>query len=485
MKIKLIRILILLLMCAAPVQAMPTNMQKSLSGDIFVNGDYSLDCGTVQDSWQVTANNGSITIDGYYSTLWGAWGFVVPNGTNATLQATDEIVIKGESTICEGSEFVAKIYVHNARHITGRVLNGVDPVANATVRITGQSDNGQAIDVTTTTDAAGNYSFDIPDGDYTIVVVGYDSQVSVAVDGQDVEVTEFQQSANLVYYHYDLQGSTIAQTDTGGYVIFRANYFPYGDEHIVTNSNALDYHTGVAEGHLFSGKELDVSTNLSYFGARYYSNYHRRFTSIDPAGPDAMDPQTFNRYAYCLNNPYKYVDPDGEWAESALDIAFLAYDINQIRKEGFTVENSLALAGDALGLALPFATGIGAGIRVVGKADDVVDISRQTTVLGENMMERVIPYADKTGARTLPFGTTPEEWAKLTPKERWKLNDGALRKRINEGDNFKYIGQDVYRDPAVRRQFDLTGSELLRLNERGIPYETVSPSDVKQVLGRP
>ena len=31
----------------------------------------------------------------------------------------------------------------------------------------------------------------------------------------------------------------------------------------------------------------------------------------------------------------------------------------------------------------------------------------------------------------------------------------------------------------------LTRSELLRLNSRGIPYETVTPSEVMSVLGRP
>jgi len=91
------------------------------------------------------------------------------------------------------------------------------------------------------------------------------------------------------------------------------------------------------------------------------------------------------------------------------------------------------------------------------------------------MTQRVIPYAEKTGARTLPFGTTAEKWSKLTPKQRWKLNDGALRKRINEGDNFKYIGRDPGRNPAVRNKFDLTGSELLRLKDRSISYETVTP----------
>lgn len=111
--------------------------------------------------------------------------------------------------------------------------------------------------------------------------------------------------------------------------------------------------------------------------------------------------------------------------------------------------------------------------------------AKSTTVLGENMAKRTIPFAEATGARTLPFGTTAEEWAKMTPQQRWKLNDGALRTRINEGDNFRYIGQDPYRSPAQRTQFDLTRSELLRLQERNVPYETVSPSEVQSVLGRP
>lgn len=100
------------------------------------------------------------------------------------------------------------------------------------------------------------------------------------------------------------------------------------------------------------------------------------------------------------------------------------------------------------------------------------------------MSERVIPFADATNARRIPFGTTADEWANLTPQQRWRLKDGALRARINEGDSFRYIGIDPARPPAVRNQFDLTGSELLRLNDRGIPYETVSPQEVISTIGR-
>jgi len=109
----------------------------------------------------------------------------------------------------------------------------------------------------------------------------------------------------------------------------------------------------------------------------------------------------------------------------------------------------------------------------------------KTTVLGENMAQRVIPFAEQTGASTLGFGATADEWAAMTAQQRYKLNDGMLRARINEGDSFRYIGIDAGRKPAERAAFDLTGSELLRLQDRVIPYQTVSPSEVMSVLGRP
>jgi RHS repeat-associated protein len=77
-------------------------------------------------------------------------------------------------------------------------------------------------------------------------------------------------------------------------------------------------------------KERDIETALDYFGARYYASAQGRFTSVDPFEPilgrqgarDKDDaerqfasylgqPQNWNRYTYCLNNPLSLVDPDG------------------------------------------------------------------------------------------------------------------------------------------------------------------------------
>ena len=48
-----------------------------------------------------------------------------------------------------------------------------------------------------------------------------------------------------------------------------------------------------------------------YYGARYYSPGYRVFVQPDTMLPDPYNPQYLNRYAYCLNNPVKYVDPSG------------------------------------------------------------------------------------------------------------------------------------------------------------------------------
>jgi hypothetical protein len=72
----------------------------------------------------------------------------------------------------------------------------------------------------------------------------------------------------------------------------------------------------------------------------------------------------------------------------------------------------------------------------------------------------------------------------MAPRERYALNDGMLHARINEGDDFRYIGQDPLRPPEWRVQFDLTGSELLRLESRGVPYDVIPSEDVFKMIGR-
>lgn len=56
---------------------------------------------------------------------------------------------------------------------------------------------------------------------------------------------------------------------------------------------------------LFTGKTLEESTGLVYFGRRWYDPEFGRFVTVDPVGDGG------NWYAYCGGNPINAVDPDG------------------------------------------------------------------------------------------------------------------------------------------------------------------------------
>jgi RHS repeat-associated protein len=95
----------------------------------------------------------------------------------------------------------------------------------------------------------------------------------------------------------------------------RHDYLPFGEELIAgqgLRTTALGY---VADNtrQKFTLKERDNETGLDYFGERYYSSTQGRFTIVDPLGGSARmsNPQTMNRYTFVLNNPLRYVDPNG------------------------------------------------------------------------------------------------------------------------------------------------------------------------------
>ena len=75
------------------------------------------------------------------------------------------------------------------------------------------------------------------------------------------------------------------------------------------NLSAIAYYT-------FSAKEKDSETNLSYFGARYYTSDLSIWLSVDPMSDKYP---SLSPYTYCANNPIKLVDPNGEdWFENEL-----------------------------------------------------------------------------------------------------------------------------------------------------------------------
>jgi RHS repeat-associated protein len=114
-------------------------------------------------------------------------------------------------------------------------------------------------------------------------------------------------------------------TDAQGNVISRHDYFPFGQKitpDIGNRTSIRGYSDADSIRQKFTGYERDEETGLDFAQARYFSSIQGRFTSLDPLGKSEKleDPQTWNRYAYVLNNPLRYTDPDGQAPQEGADI---------------------------------------------------------------------------------------------------------------------------------------------------------------------
>ncbi|WP_444997653.1 RHS repeat domain-containing protein [Aliikangiella sp. IMCC44359] len=127
--------------------------------------------------------------------------------------------------------------------------------------------------------------------------------------------------SEVTYIHTDILGSPIMETNEQGSVISRTRYKPFG-ETLETPKNDVGY-----TGHL-----NDTDLGLTYMQARYYDPLIGRFYSNDPVGFTG-EVDSFNRYLYVANNPYKYTDPDGKHRRIAQKIlARQAIKIEQAMK---------------------------------------------------------------------------------------------------------------------------------------------------------
>ena len=117
----------------------------------------------------------------------------------------------------------------------------------------------------------------------------------------------------LYHGYYDAQGSLVALTDNSGNVIARYAYDPWGCRvsptdwtQSTTAPDVLDINRGYT-----MHEHLDEFELINMNG-RVYDPAVAQFLSPDPYIQDAGNWLNYNRYAYCYNNPTRYVDPSGE-----------------------------------------------------------------------------------------------------------------------------------------------------------------------------
>jgi RHS repeat-associated protein len=144
----------------------------------------------------------------------------------------------------------------------------------------------------------------------------YDAQ------GEMVEEAGPSTDAGTKYLFADGLGSTRLETNAAGGSVRCIDYAPFGLELPAGMGGrgscyaTASYPSGTPDilDAKFTGKERDTETGLDYFGARYFSGAQGRFTSPDPISGTVLhilNPQRWNMYAYAVNNPLAYLDPDG------------------------------------------------------------------------------------------------------------------------------------------------------------------------------
>ena len=158
------------------------------------------------------------------------------------------------------------------------------------------------------------------------------TQRIVYVNGNTVKIKN---SSGTFYEHYILQdGVVVSQIDTNGN---KQAIHPdiLGSASVVTSANGNTLETnfvspfgepiqgGETTRFDYTGKEYDATTKLHDFKARQYKSEWGRMLQVDPIFFDVTkkfarerqiatyDPQLLNPYAYTRNNPYKFVDKDG------------------------------------------------------------------------------------------------------------------------------------------------------------------------------
>ncbi|MCL2597623.1 MAG: lamin tail domain-containing protein [Paludibacter sp.] len=187
----------------------------------------------------------------------------------------------------------------------------------------------------------GNYELDIDkkgkevSTDYIFTPSGLTAMVKTPVASFGECVT-----SELYYVFTDRQGSIERITDIHNNIVSNYAYTPWGGRILLSGWDITD------RG--YTGHEHLTALNLINMNGRIYDPVLARFLSPDPfvQAPDFT--QGFNRYAYCLNNPFKYTDPSG-------DFFYIDLGVGWSKDGGFSV---------SLGVGVGFKNGLSAGISI-------------------------------------------------------------------------------------------------------------------------
>ena len=174
------------------------------------------------------------------------------------------------------------------------------------------------------------------------------------------------------YYYYlkDHQGNNRVVINSSGTVQETNHYYPFG---------GVFASTGNVQPYKYNGKELDTKKGLNWYdyGARHCDATLGRWFVVDPL---AERMYSWSPYAYCYDNPIKFIDVDGKYGESIWDVSSFLIGVKSLtdniksRNIGSAIVDGVGIVLDAVAIALPGVPGgVSSGIKAVRNADNLVD----------------------------------------------------------------------------------------------------------------
>lgn len=172
----------------------------------------------------------------------------------------------------------------------------------------------------------------MPNHEIVVNSLGEETYIIYLCNGSIAVYDKAAGTKTLYHGYYDAQGSLIALTDNSGNVLARYAYDPWGKRVKPTDwTQGANAPTTLNLKRGYTMHEHLDEFDLINMNGRVYDPAVAQFLSPDPYIQDAGNWLNYNRYAYCYNNPTRYVDPSGEvsreiWSTFMVDFFYTLFN---------------------------------------------------------------------------------------------------------------------------------------------------------------